>query len=661
VAEVLTLLLVGAAHAGELTDEATLFEAIPSVSGASKYEQRADQAPASVTIITADEISRHGWTTLAEALMSVRGLLVSDDFIYSFLGVRGFARPGDYTTRVLLLIDGMRINDNLYSQAISDGTVPIDMGSVQRIEIIRGPGSALYGTSAMLGVINIITRSGRDLRGVEVEALGGSHGTARGRVAWGNELRGGTEVLVALQGHHRTGRDVYFDDFDTPPMNDGVAEDLNGEDYASALLKVERGDFTVEAMAGARRVAYPTAPWETQFNDPRSQIVDTSTNLGLSWDRASPEGGQSHASLHLHDYRNIGDYPFDYASYWPRVPAQEPDVVLNRDQSRGVWVVGEANHTTRALRGHRITWGAETQVDLIQYQSNFDVPDDYLYFEDSRSGYWLAAFAQDAWSPVPALTIHVGGRLDYHPSFSPALSPRAGVLVNPFEGGTFKLLYGTAFRAPNAYERYYHDGNFTTKAAETLDPETITTYEVIWEQQLGPNVRGTASGFHYFMEDLLEYTTDPTDGLLVYENRDQVVAYGAEGDLYIRIDPRLDATMSWAWQQATDSDTGEWLTNSPQHLGKLSAGLGLIPQRLELLPEMQYIGPRLTRSGVTLDPALLLHLGLQSREMLPRTKFTAQMRNILDRPYISPASAEHIQDTLSGDGRTWRLSAQVRF
>jgi outer membrane receptor for ferrienterochelin and colicin len=122
-------------------------------STASKFEQEVTRAPASVTVITGDEIRRHGYRTLADVLNNVRGLYTSYDRNYSYVGARGFARPGDYNTRVLLLIDGHRLNEPTYNMAAIGTDFPIDVSLIDRVEVIRGPGSSLYGTSAFLGVI----------------------------------------------------------------------------------------------------------------------------------------------------------------------------------------------------------------------------------------------------------------------------------------------------------------------------------------------------------------------------------------------------------------------------------------------------------------------------------------------------------------------------
>src|SRR5580658_10704078 len=136
-----------------------------TVYSASKHEQSVSDAPSSVTIITADEIQRYGYRTLADILESVRGFYITYDRYQSYVGVRGFGRLGDWNSRVLLLIDGNRINDVVLGQALLGTEFPLDVDLIQRVEIVRGPSSSLYGAAAFFAVINVITRKGTDLRG----------------------------------------------------------------------------------------------------------------------------------------------------------------------------------------------------------------------------------------------------------------------------------------------------------------------------------------------------------------------------------------------------------------------------------------------------------------------------------------------------------------
>ena len=138
---------------------------VDTVYGASKFEQKVTEAPSSITIITTDEIQKYGYRTLADLLRSVPGFYVSYDRQDAYIGVRGISRPSDYNTLVLTLIDGHRVNENVFDGTYVDGQFVLDVDLVDRVEIIRGPGSSLYGTDAFFAVINIITKRGRDLKG----------------------------------------------------------------------------------------------------------------------------------------------------------------------------------------------------------------------------------------------------------------------------------------------------------------------------------------------------------------------------------------------------------------------------------------------------------------------------------------------------------------
>jgi outer membrane receptor for ferrienterochelin and colicins len=178
---------------------------IGTVYGASKFEQKVTEAPSSVSIVTADDIRKFGYRTLADILRSVRSFNISYARDYSYAGVRGFGRPGDYNSRILVLIDGHRTNENIYDGAYLGREFMLDIDLINRIEVIRGPGSSLYGNNAFFAVINIITKRGSDLKGPEVSAEAGSFQTYKGRGSYGNQFQSGMDVIVSGTGFSSKG------------------------------------------------------------------------------------------------------------------------------------------------------------------------------------------------------------------------------------------------------------------------------------------------------------------------------------------------------------------------------------------------------------------------------------------------------------------------
>ena len=143
-----------------------------SVIGASKREEPTTKAPSSVLILTSDEVKKYGYRTLAAVLQRARGLYTTYDRNYSFfLGIRGF-NAGDANSRVLVLVDGHRINNDLTDGAAIGTDFILDVDLIDRVEVIRGPSAVLYGNNAFFGVINVITRTGASMEGYGAELTG---------------------------------------------------------------------------------------------------------------------------------------------------------------------------------------------------------------------------------------------------------------------------------------------------------------------------------------------------------------------------------------------------------------------------------------------------------------------------------------------------------
>lgn len=229
------------------------------VSSASRSNQRVAEAPANVTIVTAEEIMRHGYRTLGELLQNVRGLYLSDDRNHLYLGIRGFDRPGDFNNRVLLMVDGHRINDNIYGMAALDTSFGVDLAIVDRVEIVRGPGSSLYGTNAMFGVINVVTRRPSSSSGLQVGADVSDRATGRADVSYGKSFGRSRGLLVAFN----TGQD---------------ARGLEDDSFSRFFAKASYRDFSVHAsfVSHERILLLPVLG---PFAEPRSRALDS--RLGM--------------------------------------------------------------------------------------------------------------------------------------------------------------------------------------------------------------------------------------------------------------------------------------------------------------------------------------------------------------------------------------------
>ena len=199
--------------------EATLEELSNiTVYTASRHVQKATEAPSSVTVVTRDEIQKYGYRTLADILRSVRGFDITYDRNYTYAGVRGVNRPETYNSRVLLLIDGLRTNNNVYEQAMLGTEFPLDVDLIERVEIVRGPSSSLYGTSAFFAVINVITRKAGQLNDWEISFEPASFGTYQGRVSYGGQYRG-LDAVFSTAFYDSRGQTLFFPEFNSPAFS----------------------------------------------------------------------------------------------------------------------------------------------------------------------------------------------------------------------------------------------------------------------------------------------------------------------------------------------------------------------------------------------------------------------------------------------------------
>ncbi|MEK6815120.1 MAG: TonB-dependent receptor [Nitrospirota bacterium] len=641
---------LGSVESGAPGGERIFFQEIPSVHGASKYEQKVSEAPASVTIVTADDIRRFGWRTIADALRSVKGFYTTYDRAYTYAGVRGFGRPGDFNTRILLLVDGYRVNNNTYDQAFVGNGGIVDLEIVERIEVIPGPGSSLYGTNAFFAVVNVITKRGRDLKGGEISAEEASFGTTKGRASWGNRWGNGLEVLLSASALESEGQRLYFREYDDPSTNNGIAERDDDERAVNLLAKVSFGDFALSAGRVTREKTLPTGVYETVFGDPRTRVLDPQqlfVNLKFQRDLSD------HSQIMLRGGYNtyLYDADYQYANH------------MNNDQGVGRWWTAEALLTRKISPSHKLVVGAEYQRNLQQDQTavNEDGVSSEILSERRRSARW-AVYLQDEVRVSQGFLLNLGVRYDDYDTFGGTTNPRMAVIYNaPAGGTTAKLLYGTAFRSPNVYEMYYNDAGFSQKTNPDLKPEKIETTELVLEQAVGGDFRASASLYRCKVKSLIDQETDPADGLLVFRNTGRVDARGIELEARGVVAGRVEGRASWAYQISEDAATGEALSNSPRHLAKLRVGVPIVGDKLYAGLESQFTSKRKTVSGGDIGGFAVSNLVLSSRRWIGGLVLTAAVYNLFDRKYSDPASDSHVQDAIPQDGRSFRLKATYEF
>lgn len=629
-------------------DESALFSEIPTVVTASGFEQAVSEAPSSITIVTARDIARFGYRTLGDILNNVRGFAVSGDRNYSYLGGRGFARTGDFNSRFLVLLDGRRMNDNLYGDVGLGQDGIIDVALIDRVEVVRGPTSSLYGTSAVLGTINIITRRGRDLNGAEGSVSAGSEGGLAARGAWGMQPDAAHEVLVSASTYSSRGaRRLYYPAFDAAATNFGVAENADGERAQRLFGKLRLGHLEFEGVLFQHEKHVPTGAFGTVFNDNRTLTRERGAGLSARHDAEVSPDTTVRTRVSWNTTAYDGDYVYNRGA----------GTVVNKDYSRGGWWTAEVAGTTRFGAAHKLVYGFDVQKDRRLEQGNYDTT---VFLDDRRRGHNSGLYVQDEWRLGWGI-LNAGLRHDRYSTFGSATSPRAALILPVRDGTTVKLLGGSAFRVPNAYELYYSDGNNTQMANPNLRPETIRSREVVVEQQLGHGWRGSVLAYDYSISDLIRQVTDAPTGLLVFRNQAPLASSGIEFVTAGRAWGRMDILASMALQRSRDQQTGATPVNSPNRIGKLQLGLPFMDERAQAGMAMRYLSPRSTLAGGQIGASVLVDLTLRARLGASGTSVAFSAYNLFNRPYADPGAREHTQDTIPQAGRAVWLTLEQKL
>ncbi|NZA25789.1 TonB-dependent receptor [Luteimonas sp. SJ-92] len=630
------------------------------VSTASRFRQDAREAPSAVRVITAGQIRDHGWRTLGEALASLPGLFASYDRNYAYLGARGFLRPGDFGSRFLLLVDGVRNNDPIYDQANVGTDFALDMDLVERIEYVPGPGSSVYGSSAFFGVVNVMTRDAGDYRDPELRLEHGSDGHRGIALRGGWQDARGRELLLAASAFASDGRDLYFPEFDAPAGNDGVAVGNDDDSAHRLLLKASSGEFAFTLLHASRSKGIPTASYAQRFNDPRPYTRDARSQATLAWHREPGEG------LALSGHLTAGRFAYDGLYVYD---GEDGGDLLNVDLSRARWAGGGIQAVSTAIAGHTLVVGADARWDQRLRQFNVDVDPFWSYADDSRSAHRYGLFVEDQIAVGDRLLVNAGLRYDVESEGVRRLSPRLALIWRPTERDTFKAIAGEAFRTPNAYERYYGiaageledgEGEGIQRANPGLGSERIRTGELAYVRHLDAHTRLQASAYRYRSRDLVTQVTDPDNGQLVFENTDSVQVTGAELGIERSWLGGASLRASWEWTNLDVDASEDAVMAAPQRMAKLQLAVPLFDGAMRAGLDGRYLSSRDGLYGPVAGH-WLSSLTLRWPRLTPRTALSAGVYNLFDRRYADPAGPAFLQNAIEQDGRRFLLQLDTRF
>jgi iron complex outermembrane receptor protein len=543
-------MLLGSGHSPAQEEEFFLFGEEELIEVAAKRAVRVEEAPGTVIVISRDELVQTGALTLGEALAHIVSTEFSPETFTPGLTFRGV--PSQFNNKILLMVDGRIVNSIYRGNFFLSFAQPLD--SVKRVEIIRGPGSSLYGANAFAGVLNVVTQRGEDLQGGVVESVGGQDNTGLLHVALGSHDEATKrDLLVRTRGYYTDGYDVINPD--SPNVRHG--------DY-HADIRWSQGQNSVALGMHIFRSGWPGTPeiaFPANMMEERQFYLDGSTSWELT------EDGRFSFRAYG-DYRdNIYDIAFqDWLGHPSSLCFDKPcfgimadtdpansmedntfaDYILDEDGTviadftdpvafealmgnfyvwpNGFPVVEDpafAAQTTQQTSREAFTVGelmfewdfSEKTLFLAGVNHKWDSIKNSGIGYHSRSNY--ALFVQNEWRPTEKWILLAGTRYDYNSIYRSFLSPRANVVFLPGKHFILKSGFGRAFRAPTFLE-LFDDSKFRTASSQgnpDLKPEKIDTFELQGQFRWGKErqKRFTTTLFRYGINDEINFNVNRAD------------------------------------------------------------------------------------------------------------------------------------------------------
>ncbi|MGF2734393.1 TonB-dependent receptor plug domain-containing protein [Marinobacter sp. DUT-1] len=640
------------------------------VSIASGTETPLDKAAAITSVISEEEIRAMGANDLDQVLETVPGLHVNySDQTYSpkyiFRGITSSFNP-----QALMLVNGIPVTTAMFgNRGNAWGGMPIK--AIRRIEVIRGPGSALYGADAYAGVINIITKNARDIDATEAGVRAGEFDTAGGWVETAGQLN---EIDLSLSLEYQTtdgwDRTIEEDAQTQVDQQFGTSASLapgpvnTSVDQVEARVEANAEQWTFRAGLQDRS-NIGTGPGVAQALDPRGRFASKRINSDFTYNWLDVADGLDIAARL--SYFNVtqepeGDiYLFPPGAFDGAFPS---GLIGNPGYDERQWRA-EINSTYNPTGNHRILsgigalWASLEEVterknyndDFTPKDSVVDVssdPDQVWMPEESRRNYY--AFIQDEWQFRQNWQLVSGFRFDHFTDFGNTINPRAALIWATSDKITTKFLYGRAFRAPSLNELYVSN-NPVTEGNPDLEPESIDTYEIGLSHAVDSDLSYGINLFYYRIDDLIN--AEPIEGPVAtrYENSGERRGYGGEFELRKAITDSLSMVGNYAFQRAEERNTDARVGDAPEHQVYARLEWETIAD-WQINTQINWVGEQYRRPGDDRDPVddyTTIDLTILGNRVWRELNVSLIVRNLLDDDARSPSPFAEPSPAVPGD------------
>lgn len=630
------------ASADEAAELKLLFDEREMVT-ATKRATPLRKAPAIATIITADEIRHMGGRNLLDLLKMVPGVgIAMNEYGVNMIEVRGIRTT--FNEKILLMIDGHTMNKNSFGSGLHllADTLPVE--NIKQVEVVRGPGSALYGSSAFVATINIITRDADEIDGLEAKAGGGSFDTFKGNLVGAAGHGDKVAVSGSFDSYRTAGPELRVESDvlrNTPYSAAPGAPDLDVK-QTDAFLKVVAGDLAFRGHYLASRKGYYIG-FGYALTDETNSSCDIDNYWGeITYNRRVGVDLAATLKLSYDHYQQepfVKSLPAGFNHSFPEGRIGRP-FMQNRSLNTELqldWDPFPGNHVIAGLGSESLK-----QYDVYRLANFNPLTGTYLgalqpvaNWNQDASRQSTSLYLQDEWQAQEKINLTAGVRYDHYSDFGEAVNPRVGLVWNVLDQADLKMLYGQAFRAPH-FQELYNINTVSNAGNPNLKPERIETFETGVAYRFSRALQLDLNYFHSDIDDLI--TRDGSVTPSSYINAGQATVQGVEVGLHGRALHALGWKTTYAYQDPRDGVTGQRLPYVPAHraTGSLNYGLN---RYLELNSELHWTGSRPRAEGETRSemPAYAtVDVAATVRGFYKGLALQLAVHNLFDQRYADP-------------------------
>ncbi|MBI5554363.1 MAG: TonB-dependent receptor [Elusimicrobia bacterium] len=642
---------------------------------ATKFKQKLSEAPAIMSVITADEIEQMSARDVMDVLKRIPGLNI---YIARYgqrrVVVRGIELT-DGSEKVKVLLDGHSINEPFFGSAMTlhDDLV---VENIKRIEVIRGPGSALYGANAFVAVINIITKDAADVDGIKTGINTGRFKTRAGSVLYG-KTHNDLEVSGYAQYYKTDGPRLLLEQ-DLAGKLKGFGLPFETLTPGDTNLWKEKTDLNLK-IKHSSGLTFNSKYTHRRRADYIGLVWSLGKDSDMNLQQMFAELGYVHSLLDNKlsmEYKLAADLFTEDVLFdvFPQgtfgLPESYKYGTITKDSiyelsAKGDYTLSPANVITVGGTYEKIT-----QFDVAFKTNANPFTNAYLggYMDVTNRWNWNidttreigALYAQDVWDINEKVGLTLGARYDHYNDFGGTTNPRAGLVWNVYKDMYLKILYGEAFRAPN-FRELYDRNNTNTVGNPELKPEKIKTSEIGFDYPVTSKVKTRANYFKNEIKDLI--TNDFSQLPSPFINRGTAKVQGVECEIKAFLNTRSYVYGNYSYQDARDKKTDKFLGGVPFNKGNLGVNYA-VANHINVNMNFYLSGqtPRAASDTrpvipgyVTIDTAIL------SQDVWKNVDISLSVYNLLDKKYFDPDLSTNVLKDYPQAGRNMFVKARYKF